>query len=139
LYGKNLDIVRYSLRNNTSGELKVIYLRPEQAERCRSQFTDRETGQELELLESLAMLDWLANNYKSFGAKLEIVTDKSQEGAQFVRGFGGIGGMLRYQVDFQAIENAIADAMSDGIGSSAGNGIGGGNNNDEDYFDLADY
>lgn len=26
------------------------------------------------------------------GATLEIITDRSQEGAQFVRGFGGIGG-----------------------------------------------
>ena len=26
------------------------------------------------------------------GAHLEIVTDKSQEGAQFCKGFGGIGG-----------------------------------------------
>lgn len=42
----------------------------------------------------MALLEWLANNYKSFGAALEIVTDRSQEGAQFVRGFGGIGGML---------------------------------------------
>jgi len=47
---------------------------------------------ELELVESLPLLEWLANNYKSFGATLEIITDKSQEGAQFVRGFGGIGG-----------------------------------------------
>lgn len=31
-------------------------------------------------------------NVQTFGATLEIVTDKSQEGAQFVRGFGGIGG-----------------------------------------------
>ena len=38
------------------------------------------------------MLEWLANNYKNFGATLEIITDKSQEGSQFVRGFGGIGG-----------------------------------------------
>lgn len=28
----------------------------------------------------------------NLGATLEIITDKSQEGAQFVRGFGGIGG-----------------------------------------------
>ena len=27
------------------------------------------------------------------GATLEIITDRSQEGAQFVKGFGGIGGM----------------------------------------------
>lgn len=26
------------------------------------------------------------------GATLEIITDKSQEGAQFCKGFGGIGG-----------------------------------------------
>ena len=26
------------------------------------------------------------------GATLEIITDRSQEGAQFVKGFGGIGG-----------------------------------------------
>jgi len=46
------------------------------------------------LVESIALLEWLANNYKGFGATLEIITDKSQEGAQFVRGFGGIGGKL---------------------------------------------
>ena len=37
-------------------------------------------------------------------AILEIITDRSQEGSQFVRGFGGIGGMLRYKVDFQAMQ-----------------------------------
>jgi len=31
-------------------------------------------------------------NYKQYGTQLEIVTDRSQEGAQFVKGFGGIGG-----------------------------------------------
>lgn len=30
----------------------------------------------------------------STGATLEIITDRSQEGAQFVKGFGGIGGMV---------------------------------------------
>lgn len=43
----------------------------------------------------MPLLEWLANNYKSFGATLEIITDRSQEGSQFVRGFGGVGGMLR--------------------------------------------
>ena len=28
---------------------------------------------------------------------------RSQEGSQYVRGFGGIGGMLRYTVDFQVL------------------------------------
>lgn len=51
-----------------------------------------QSGVELELVENQPLLEWLANNYKSFGATLEIITDKSQEGSQFVRGFGGIGG-----------------------------------------------
>ena len=61
----------------------------------------QETGVEMELEENMPLLEWLANNYKKFGAGLEIITDRSQEGSQYVRGFGGIGGMLRYTVDFQ--------------------------------------
>jgi len=45
----------------------------------------------------------------SLGATLEIVTDKSQEGSQFVRGFGGVGGILRYKVDLQNL-NVDEDA-----------------------------
>ena len=30
-----------------------------------------------------------------------VLTKLAQEGSQYVRGFGGIGGMLRYTVDFQ--------------------------------------
>lgn len=44
------------------------------------------------------MLEWLANNYKKFGCALEFVTDRSEEGNQFCKGFGGIGGVLRYSV-----------------------------------------
>ena len=36
-------------------------------------------------------MEWLANTYRTFGAQLEFVTDRSQEGSQFCRGFGGIG------------------------------------------------
>ncbi len=71
---------------------KIIHLRPEQ-ERDRSLFIDPETQTEMEVVESQLLLDWLAIRYRQFGAVLEIVTDKSQEGSQFVRGFGGIGGM----------------------------------------------
>jgi peptide chain release factor subunit 1 len=52
----------------------------------------------MELVESQPLLEWLANNYKTFGATLEIITDKSQEGSQFVRGFGGIGGESRVKM-----------------------------------------
>ena len=56
------------------------------------------------MTDSCPLLEWFANNYKKYGATLEIVTDRSQEGSQFVKGFGGIGGMLRYRIDFQSLE-----------------------------------
>lgn len=56
----------------------------------------------------------LANNYKSFGAALEFVTDRSQEGSQFCRGFGGIGAILRWKVDFAEMEMAAElDTLQD--------------------------
>ena len=39
-----------------------------------------------------------------FGCQLDFVTNKSQEGSQFCRGFGGIGGLLRYAVDMAEFE-----------------------------------
>lgn len=73
--------------------MQILFLRPEQ-EKDKTHFVDAATGVELELVDSMPLLEWFANNYKTFGTTLEIVTDKSQEGAQFVRGFGGIGGAL---------------------------------------------
>ena len=55
------------------------------------------------------LLEWLADKYKEFGANLEFVTDRSQEGAQFVKGFGGIGGILRYKVDFTHLASLDED------------------------------
>ena len=46
------------------------------------------------------LLDWFIENYKSFGTTLEIVSDSTSIGSQFCQGFGGIGGVLRWQVDF---------------------------------------
>ncbi|CDW54356.1 eukaryotic peptide chain release factor subunit [Trichuris trichiura] len=107
---ENLDIVRYTLRNTQTAEEKIVYLNPSH-DKEKDHFTDKDTGAEMELVDSVPMLEWLANNYKNFGATLEIVTDKSQEGAQFVRGFGGIGGILRYRLDFAMhdLEDGIAD------------------------------
>jgi len=115
---ENLDIQRYVLRNHATGEDKILHLTSEQ-EKDKTHFTDKETGVELELEDNMPFLEWLANNYKQFGATLEIITDRSQEGSQFVRGFGGVGGMLRYKVDFQAMQFDNLD--------------------DDDEFDLDDY
>jgi len=102
---ENLEIMRYVLKNHGNDEEKILHLNQDQ-EKDKTHFIDKETGVELELIESMPLLEWFANKYKSFGAALEIITDKSQEGSQFCRGFGGIGGILRYRVDFQTLELA---------------------------------
>ena len=109
---ENLDITRYVLKNHGTNEEVVLHLNPEQ-EKDKTLFLDRDSGVELELVEKCALLEWLANSYKSFGATLELVTDRSQEGSQFCKGFGGIGGILRYRVDFQSMEYESDDEFYD--------------------------
>ncbi|ORY89040.1 hypothetical protein BCR35DRAFT_329502 [Leucosporidium creatinivorum] len=38
---------------------------------------------------------------------------RSQEGSQFFNGFGGIGGLCRYKVDFAQIADALDDVDDD--------------------------
>ncbi|KAG1764248.1 hypothetical protein CY34DRAFT_805913 [Suillus luteus UH-Slu-Lm8-n1] len=95
---ENLDITRHVFRN-AAGEEIIIHANKEQ-EKDRERFLDKSTGLEMEHInEPQPLLEWFAEKYKEFGANLEFVTNRSQEGAQFVKGFGGIGGLLRYKVD----------------------------------------
>jgi peptide chain release factor subunit 1 len=64
---------------------------------------DKETGQEMEVIDQGSMLEWLAEKYRDFGANLEFVSDRSSEGNQFVKGFGGIGAILRYALNFEQL------------------------------------
>mmetsp|Transcript_15765 Transcript_15765/g.26334 ORF Transcript_15765/g.26334 Transcript_15765/m.26334 type:complete len:455 (+) Transcript_15765:24-1388(+) len=99
----NLAINRITVKNTSTQETNVLHLTPEQ-EGNDSHFRDPVTGVELEIIERQTLVEWLAENYKNFGAKLEFVTDRSQEGSQFCKGFGGIGGLLRWKVDFTQTE-----------------------------------
>jgi len=106
---ESLDITRYVLKMPT-GEEKVLHLSPEE-QKNQSLFKDPTSGAELEVLDKTSLLEWFANSYRKFGCTLEFVTNKSQEGSQFVKGFGGIGGLLRYKVDFTVLDNDdIAEA-----------------------------
>lgn len=71
---------------------------------------DKSTGVEMEQAdEPKPLLEWFADRYKEFGANLEFVTNRSQEGAQFVKGFGGIGGLLRYKLDLETLTSVDDD------------------------------
>jgi peptide chain release factor subunit 1 len=70
----------------------IIKILTKEQEKDRSHFVDAETSTDLEVVEQKSLLEWLAEEYTKFGCTLEFVTNKSQEGSQFCRGFGGIGG-----------------------------------------------
>jgi peptide chain release factor subunit 1 len=105
---ENLDINRYVLKNSATQETVIKHLNKEQeADQCN--FRDASTNAELEVLDKMSLLEWFADEYKKFGCSLEFVTNKSQEGSQFCRGFGDIGGMLRYQLDIRSFDESSDD------------------------------
>jgi len=71
-----------------------------------------EDGKEVDV-EVDDFVEWCSINFKKFGCKIEFVTNKSQEGSQFVKGFQGIGGILRYKVDFVELAEAEKGPCSD--------------------------
>ena len=105
---ENLDMNRYSLKNSTTGEVVIKHFNKEQ-EAKQSNFRDPESNADYEVQEKTSLLDWFANEYRRFGCTLEFVTNKSQEGSQFCRGFGGIGGILRYQLDMRTFDDFSDD------------------------------
>lgn len=62
------------------------------------------TKQDHEVIGKTLFTDWISSHYKDFGASLEIVSDASAEGTQFVKGFSGLGGILRWSVNFDHFE-----------------------------------
>lgn len=100
-----LDADRVVLKNNSNQEETVLYLTSEQQKNDKY-FKCERTGVDLEVVSKENLTDYLAENFKQWGCILEFVTNRSQEGSQFCRGFGGIGGMLRWKLDFAEIEMA---------------------------------
>ncbi|KAH8158350.1 hypothetical protein CIB48_g9902 [Xylaria polymorpha] len=101
---ENLEITRWVLKD-TNGTEVVLHLTKQQESGDRAIFMDKETGQEMEVVSQDSFLEWIAEHYKDFGTNLEFVSDRSTEGNQFVKGFGGIGGILRYKFD----ESLVSD------------------------------
>ena len=93
-----IEIMRYEIQIPGTDTKKVHYLTKKQEEDPKY-FKDPDTGVDYEVLSAEPLGDWLCVNYQHFGCKIELITDKTQEGFQFVKGFGGIGGMLRYKID----------------------------------------
>ena len=135
---ENLEVTRYVLRNSSTSEETILHLTKEQ-EANESFFHDQETGAELEVVEKESFVEWMAENYKQYGCNLEFVTDRSSEGTQFVKGFGGIGAILRWKVDFVELNHYEEAAALDG-GDDSDSEAGSDGDDDDDYgFDDGDF
>ncbi|KAI3337131.1 hypothetical protein HD806DRAFT_528706 [Xylariaceae sp. AK1471] len=99
---ENLEVTRWVLKDAGGSEV-ILHLTKQQEIGDRAMFMDKETGQEMEVVSQDSFLEWIAEHYKDFGTNLEFVSDRSTEGNQFVKGFGGIGGILRYKVNFEQL------------------------------------
>lgn len=95
---ENLEINRYEIRNPQTDEIVIQNLNKDQ-EKDPKFFKDAKTGIDLDVIKCEPLSEWLCEHYKEFGISLEFITDKSQEGFQFVNGFGGIGGFLRFKIE----------------------------------------
>jgi hypothetical protein len=108
---EDLDVLRVELKHPVTGATSVLHVAKDDraasagggAGAADAAFKCPATGVDLEVVDKTPLTEWFAVRYKDFGAKLEFVTNKSQEGSQFVKGFGGIGGVLRWKVDFLSI------------------------------------
>lgn len=109
---ENLEITRWTLKNSEGAEYLVHTTKQQETSGDRSMFLDKSAasaGTEMEVVNQESFLEWIAEHYKDFGTTLEFVSDRSTEGNQFVKGFGGIGGLLRYKVNFEQLQDIDDD------------------------------
>jgi len=104
---ENIDLFRIKMRNPLTKDERILYLKKSTIENDKQFLKD---GIEYEVVEKEVLIDWLIDNYSQYGIVLEIISDKTPDGTQFCQGFGGIGGILRYQVD---IYNELNDDNND--------------------------
>mmetsp|Transcript_60911 Transcript_60911/g.98628 ORF Transcript_60911/g.98628 Transcript_60911/m.98628 type:complete len:449 (-) Transcript_60911:128-1474(-) len=109
---EELDLKRLVIENPHTGKTEVHYLTPEQAKNEKL-YRDPESGVELTVSDNRLFIEWIVETYKTMGTKLEFITDRSQEGNQFCKGFGGVGGILRYKVDFEIYAEPVAADSDD--------------------------
>ena len=93
---ENIDFIRLTLKDNKN-QIRVETVSSRKV--IGQKYKPDDSDVEYEIVENISLSEWLLDNYKKYVSQLEIVTDKTSEGNQFVKGFGGIGGILRYKLE----------------------------------------
>lgn len=90
---ENLDYCRVELRSLQGETITKVLKQSEIGPKIT------EDGVDYDIIDYVPLTEWFLEEYKKYVKNLEIITDKSSEGNQFVKGFGGIGGVLKYRMD----------------------------------------
>ena len=104
----NLELNRIVTKNGSTNQEQILFLNSKQ-EQDEKYFIDSESEVPLEIIDKQNIVDWLSENYKTFGVNLQFISDRTQEGNQFCLGFGGIGGILRWKVDFSGRQSVDSE------------------------------
>jgi peptide chain release factor subunit 1 len=80
LIWNNLSIIRWELEKiNEPNLMKVIYLEEGKT------LEEEEENQDWAIRSNMPLLDWILEHYGEFGANLELISDQTHVGAQFVK------------------------------------------------------
>merc|ERR1712157_622601 len=112
---EEFQVRRLLIKNPHTDVENVLLLTPEETKNEKL-YRDQETGVELDVVDNKLFVEWIVESYKAYGTKLEFITDRSQEGNQFCKGFGGVGAIMRYRVEFELYEEpegSVADSDDD--------------------------
>jgi peptide chain release factor subunit 1 len=112
----NMPEYRVTVVDKRDGSKSIKYLKQAQI----TEFFNKELhpeNEDFDIDEKEALVDWLAEHHRDFGSDIVFVTDSSPEGSQFVKGFGGLGGFMRfkYELDHAADYNVHDEDEDDGF------------------------
>jgi peptide chain release factor subunit 1 len=100
---ENLETFYLTLENQTTKKEQVLILEKKDANDI-SFLRSLEIQKDSLVIKKELLSEWIVDNRKNFGTRIFFVSDKTPEGNQFKKGFGGIGGILRYPVKIENFE-----------------------------------
>jgi len=95
---ENLSLFRLTFEDLTSKQKYIKIVEKEEADNPEFMNT-LESQINSTIIKKELLNEWIVENRRNFGTNLFFVSDKTPEGNQFKKGFGGIGGILRYVVE----------------------------------------
>jgi len=108
---EDLQIMRHTIIHPADPDEKIIVYSKTgvsplaQLEKDHQMESENEQNVAFQIESSVSMVEFLSENYKKYGTEMQLVSDATSEGSQFCRGFGGIGAILRYRVEFSSEED----------------------------------